>query len=106
MPDVTDSPLQVDELPGLLTGWQKSGDGWCGQVEYQFPTHGYAWRCGLSTGSPSIGYGGLSPQKVRETSTPANGVPTITIDEWPSQQHQSRGPNDKSITPDRFTNYR
>lgn len=38
---VTDPPLDVDELPGLLTGWQKTADGWRGQVEYRFPVHGY-----------------------------------------------------------------
>lgn len=38
---VQDPPLQVDELSGLLTGWQKRADGWWGQVEYRFPVHGY-----------------------------------------------------------------
>lgn len=40
-PDVEDPPLVVDELPGLLTGWQRTDQGWRGQVQYAFPVHGY-----------------------------------------------------------------
>ncbi len=40
-PEVIDPPLEVAELPGILTGWQKTAAGWRGHVTYCYPTHGY-----------------------------------------------------------------
>jgi hypothetical protein len=37
---VRDLPLLVDELPGLLSAWQKRADGWYAMVEYRYPTNG------------------------------------------------------------------
>ncbi len=39
--EITDPPLLVDELAGLLPGWQHHHGSWRGQVEYQYPFHGY-----------------------------------------------------------------
>ena len=48
VPDVTDPPLDLDELPGWLDawqyrpeGWQGSPGGWFGQVWFRYPTHGF-----------------------------------------------------------------
>jgi hypothetical protein len=38
--DLTDPPLDQDELFGVLEGWQKRDDGWWAQVLYGYPTHG------------------------------------------------------------------
>jgi hypothetical protein len=47
-PDVTDPPLDVDELPGWLeawrwwpAGWRGLPGGWFGQVTYNYPSHGF-----------------------------------------------------------------
>jgi hypothetical protein len=41
-PDVVDSPLEVDELPGWLDAWRRDPDGgWLGEVTYAYPVHGY-----------------------------------------------------------------
>jgi hypothetical protein len=47
VPNVTDPPLKVDELPGWLEassywpqGWLCWPGGWFGQVTYGYPMHG------------------------------------------------------------------
>ena len=49
VPDVTDPPLDVDELPGWLDawqyrpeGWQGSPGGWFGQVWYSYPREDFS----------------------------------------------------------------
>ena len=39
-PNVTDSPLEVDELPGWLDAWRLGPGGWLGEVTYNYPAHG------------------------------------------------------------------
>jgi hypothetical protein len=41
LPDYLDPPLDVDELPGWLDGWQRRPDGWFGQPTYRYPVHGF-----------------------------------------------------------------
>ena len=38
--NVTDPPLQVDELPGWLDAWRQGPDGWLSEVTYNYPVHG------------------------------------------------------------------
>ena len=40
IPVVKDQPLLVDELPGMLSAWQKQGDSWYEMVQYRYPTNG------------------------------------------------------------------
>jgi hypothetical protein len=45
-PDVTDPPLDVDELHGWLEAWQQGrGGDWRGQVTYAYPVHGLGMTC-------------------------------------------------------------
>ena len=71
-PDVTDTPLDVDELSGWSDawsywpeGWQRWPGGWFGQVWYRYPTHG------LGTCLQSVDW--FPAERLRR---PADSIPT------------------------------